>query len=109
MPSHRCCAGYVSHQPSIIKKCRPLAGCYEWWTKRSKQVAMLEFDRIRKSMSVIVREPTGQNQLLVKGLWSYDTSQSFDTKRTYITKKHHTFIPRDGESFLTRGKSKWSS
>ncbi|KAK7826979.1 calcium-transporting ATPase, endoplasmic reticulum-type [Quercus suber] len=42
-------------------------GCCEWWKKRSKQVAMLEFDRIRKSMSVIVREPTGQNRLLVKG------------------------------------------
>ena len=41
-------------------------GCCEWWTKRSKQVAMLEFDRIRKSMSVIVREPTGQNRLLAK-------------------------------------------
>lgn len=42
-------------------------GCCEWWTKRSKRVATLEFDRIRKSMSVIVREPTGHNQLLVKG------------------------------------------
>lgn len=42
-------------------------GCCEWWTKRSKQVAMLEFDRIRKSMSVIVREPNGHNRLLVKG------------------------------------------
>nr|POE75910.1 nucleolar protein 6 [Quercus suber] len=37
-------------------------------------------------------------------LWSYDTSQSFNTKRTYLTKKHHTFIPRDGASCLTRGK-----
>ncbi|KAF9622731.1 hypothetical protein IFM89_032911 [Coptis chinensis] len=42
-------------------------GCSEWWTKRSKRVATLEFDRIRKSMSVIVREPTGNNRLLVKG------------------------------------------
>ena len=42
-------------------------GCCECWTKRSKQlVAMLEFDRIRKSMSVIVWEPTGQNRLPVK-------------------------------------------
>ncbi|XP_057981508.1 calcium-transporting ATPase, endoplasmic reticulum-type [Malania oleifera] len=42
-------------------------GCCEWWIKRSKRVATLEFDRIRKSMSVIVREPTGRNRLLVKG------------------------------------------
>lgn len=42
-------------------------GCCEWWTKRSKRVGTLELDRIRKSMSVIVREPCGQNRLLVKG------------------------------------------
>ncbi|KAI8027417.1 Calcium-transporting ATPase, endoplasmic reticulum-type [Camellia lanceoleosa] len=42
-------------------------GCCEWWTKRSKRLATLEFDRIRKSMSVIVWEPTGRNRLLVKG------------------------------------------
>ncbi|XP_058189855.1 calcium-transporting ATPase, endoplasmic reticulum-type-like [Rhododendron vialii] len=42
-------------------------GCCEWWTKKSKKLATLEFDRIRKSMSVIVRDPTGNNRLLVKG------------------------------------------
>ncbi|XP_058743846.1 calcium-transporting ATPase, endoplasmic reticulum-type isoform X2 [Vicia villosa] len=42
-------------------------GCSEWWNRRSKRVATLEFDRVRKSMSVIVREPDGQNRLLVKG------------------------------------------
>jgi Ca2+-transporting ATPase len=42
-------------------------GCCEWWNRRSKRVATLEFDRVRKSMSVIVREPDGQNRLLVKG------------------------------------------
>ncbi|KAI3694000.1 hypothetical protein L1987_76957 [Smallanthus sonchifolius] len=36
-------------------------GCCEWWTKRSKRVGTLELDRVRKSMSVIVRELSGHN------------------------------------------------
>ncbi|KAF6153678.1 hypothetical protein GIB67_000911 [Kingdonia uniflora] len=42
-------------------------GCCDWWSKKSKRVATLEFDRVRKSMSVIARESTGHNRLLVKG------------------------------------------
>ncbi|CAA6656347.1 unnamed protein product [Spirodela intermedia] len=49
------------------EKARSRIRCCEWWIKRSRKVATLEFDRIRKSMSVIVREPTGNNRLLVKG------------------------------------------
>ncbi|KAL8159985.1 hypothetical protein V2J09_001522 [Rumex salicifolius] len=54
-------AGYMINSSSV-----KLASC-EWWIKRSKRLATLEFDRVRKSMSVIVREPTGSNRLLVKG------------------------------------------
>ncbi|KAK0581122.1 hypothetical protein LWI29_010209 [Acer saccharum] len=51
----------------LIDRSTVKLGCCEWWTKGSKKVATLEFDRIRKSMGVIVREPTGDNRLLVKG------------------------------------------
>lgn len=60
------------------------AGCCEWWVKRSKRVATLEFDRIRKSMSVIVREPSGHNRLLVKVIVIFEL-------HTFIKKKMANF------------------
>lgn len=42
-------------------------GCCDWYSKRVEKVALLEFDRIRKSMGVIVRTHRGSNKLLVKG------------------------------------------
>ncbi|MQL72468.1 hypothetical protein Taro_004802 [Colocasia esculenta] len=59
---HELLAAECSIDRSTVK-----LGCCEWWIKRSRKVATLEFDRIRKSMGVIVREPTGKNRLLVKG------------------------------------------
>lgn len=42
-------------------------GCYDWWSKRGSRLAILEFDRGRKSMSSIIRTEEGINKLLVKG------------------------------------------
>ncbi|KAK7847495.1 f-box/fbd/lrr-repeat protein [Quercus suber] len=64
---------------------------------RAPNLRVVLVDKVRKSAS---------GSSIWMCLWSYDTSQSFDTKRTYITKKHHTFIPRNGASCLTRGTSK---
>lgn len=65
-------------------------GCCDWWTKRSKRVATLEFDRVRKSMSVIVREPTGQNRLLVKG-----AVESLLERSSYVQLADGSLVPID--------------
>ncbi|WOK96933.1 hypothetical protein Cni_G05641 [Canna indica] len=41
--------------------------CCQWWNGIARRVATLEFDRVRKSMGVIVKSETGSNSLLVKG------------------------------------------
>ncbi|CAL9055167.1 calcium-transporting ATPase 1, endoplasmic reticulum-type-like [Musa acuminata AAA Group] len=41
--------------------------CCKWWNEMAQRVATLEFDRIRKSMGVIVKSKSGTNCLLVKG------------------------------------------
>jgi hypothetical protein len=43
-------------------------GCCKWWNNVAKRIATLEFDRMRKSMGVIVRTSSGSNALLVKVL-----------------------------------------
>ncbi|KAK8326336.1 hypothetical protein V6Z12_A11G110400 [Gossypium hirsutum] len=50
----------------LIDRSTVKLGCCEWWIKRSKRVATLEFDRVRKSSSIIVREAAGQSRLLAK-------------------------------------------
>ncbi|XP_065860112.1 calcium-transporting ATPase, endoplasmic reticulum-type isoform X1 [Euphorbia lathyris] len=65
-------------------------GSCEWWVKRSKRVATLEFDRIRKSMSVIVREPDGCNRLLVKG-----AVESILERSSYVQLADGSLVPID--------------
>ncbi|XP_009600380.1 calcium-transporting ATPase, endoplasmic reticulum-type [Nicotiana tomentosiformis] len=65
-------------------------GCCEWWMKRSKRVATLEFDRVRKSMGVIVREPNGSNRLLVKG-----AVESLLERSTYVQLADGSTVPID--------------
>ncbi|MBA0579021.1 hypothetical protein Gorai_021289 [Gossypium raimondii] len=65
-------------------------GCCEWWTKRSKRLATLELDTVRKSMSVIVREPTGHNRLLVKG-----AVESLVERSTHVQLADGSLVPMD--------------
>ncbi|XP_045788225.1 calcium-transporting ATPase, endoplasmic reticulum-type [Trifolium pratense] len=67
-------------------------GCCEWWNRRSKRVATLEFDRVRKSMSVIVREPDGQNRLLVKG-----AVESLLERSSYVQLADGSVVPIDDQ------------
>ncbi|KAL5538864.1 hypothetical protein UlMin_043561 [Ulmus minor] len=74
----------------LIDRSTVKLGCCEWWTKRSKRVATLEFDRVRKSMSVIVREQTGHNRLLVKG-----AVESLLERSTHVQLADGSLIPID--------------
>ncbi|EEF39013.1 calcium-transporting atpase 4, endoplasmic reticulum-type, putative [Ricinus communis] len=74
----------------LIDRSTVKLGSCEWWIKRSKRVATLEFDRIRKAMSVIVREPNGCNRLLVKG-----AVESIVERSSYVQLADGSLIPID--------------
>eukprot|EP00249_Psilotum_nudum_P024965 c29334_g1_i2 orf=1346-4747(+) len=42
-------------------------GSCDWYSQRVRKIALLEFDRTRRSMGVMVRSKDGINRLLVKG------------------------------------------
>ncbi|XWS59758.1 hypothetical protein CRYUN_Cryun08bG0149000 [Craigia yunnanensis] len=41
--------------------------CCHWWNEYERRIVTLEFDRVRKSMGVIVNSKSGRRSLLVKG------------------------------------------
>lgn len=53
-----------------------VAACCNWWAQRSVRLALLEFDRVRKSMGTIVRTQNGANKLLVKVLHAFSLDNS---------------------------------
>ncbi|KAH7425778.1 hypothetical protein KP509_11G070300 [Ceratopteris richardii] len=66
-------------------------GCCDWYSKRVKKVALLEFDRGRKSMGVIVRTHNGANKLLVKG-----AVENILERSSYVQLSDGTVVTLDG-------------
>lgn len=67
-----------------------LLGCCQWWSERERRVATLEFDRMRKSMGIIVKSNTGKNTLLVKG-----AVESLLERSSQIQLSDGTVVPLD--------------
>ncbi|GLJ06725.1 hypothetical protein SUGI_0046350 [Cryptomeria japonica] len=67
--------------------------CCEWWSERTHRIATLEFDRMRKSMGIIVKSDTGENLLLVKG-----AVESLLDRSSRIQLSDGTVAPLDAES-----------
>uniref|UniRef100_A0A0C9RNI8 P-type Ca(2+) transporter n=1 Tax=Wollemia nobilis TaxID=56998 RepID=A0A0C9RNI8_9CONI len=57
---------FASHS-DLTESAEIKLACCDWWSERAQRMATLEFDRMRKSMGVIVKSDTGKNSLLVKG------------------------------------------
>nr|CAB3463717.1 unnamed protein product [Digitaria exilis] len=65
-------------------------GCCKWWNNVAKRIATLEFDRMRKSMGVIVRTSSGSNELLVKG-----AVETLLERSSHIQLKDGSVVPLD--------------
>jgi Ca2+-transporting ATPase len=57
----------MSEQQTSVDSDSVNLACNNWWSKRAPRLAILEFDRTRKSMSTIINTEKGYNKLLVKG------------------------------------------
>eukprot|EP00250_Pteridium_aquilinum_P007551 c17239_g1_i1 orf=372-3581(-) len=68
-------------------------GCCDWYCKRVEKVALLEFDRTRKSMGVIVRTPSGSNKLLVKG-----AVENILERSSYLQLSNGSVVRLDGKA-----------
>ncbi|XP_042430339.1 calcium-transporting ATPase 1, endoplasmic reticulum-type-like [Zingiber officinale] len=59
--------GIPSDFSTLLQESSILLRCCHWWNGIARRIATLEFDRVRKSMGVIVNSELGNNSLLVKG------------------------------------------
>ncbi|XP_002974128.2 calcium-transporting ATPase, endoplasmic reticulum-type [Selaginella moellendorffii] len=66
--------------------------CCDWWNSRSTVLASLEFDRSRKSMSVIAHT-SGKNRLLVKG-----AVENLLERSSYLQLKDGSIVSLDSNS-----------
>ncbi|OEL26074.1 Calcium-transporting ATPase 1, endoplasmic reticulum-type [Dichanthelium oligosanthes] len=71
-------------------------GCCKWWNNVAKRIATLEFDRMRKSMGVIVRTSSGSNVLLVKG-----AVETLLERCSHIQLKNGLVVPLDEKAKKT--------
>ncbi|VAH13059.1 unnamed protein product [Triticum turgidum subsp. durum] len=68
-------------------------GCCRWWSNAAKRIATLEFDRMRKSMGIIVTSKSGGNTLLVKG-----AVETLLERSSHIQLQDGSVVPLDEKS-----------
>ncbi|KAK1692182.1 hypothetical protein QYE76_008879 [Lolium multiflorum] len=67
--------------------------CCQYWSNAAKRIATLEFDRMRKSMGIIVASKSGTNTLLVKG-----AVETLLERSTQIQLQDGSVVPLDEKS-----------